>query len=344
MAVDIFEPRTLLEAVEQMLPPRSFLLDTFFASVDQAMTKTVDIDIIKGTRKMAPFVSPRMAGKLVVDQGFTTNTFTPPYLKPKKVTVAGQLFTRAPGEVLYMGKTPQQRAAEKLGKDLAELDELCIRREEWMAAQALLTGQIPVKGEGVDVVINFQMAATHKVTLTGAALWTDGTSDPIAKLREWSQLIAKDSGLTPDNVVLGSSVIDAFVNNPQVKDKLNNRRFELGIIQPQQLPNGVIYYGYLPDPGLDVWSYNEWYVDPDTGNTQPMLPVDRIILGASRAQTKRAYAAIQDVEAIEEGLFAVRRYPKTWVSKDPSARLLMLQSAALPIPSQIDGFLTAKVV
>ncbi|WP_284069242.1 major capsid protein [Escherichia coli] len=35
---------------------------------------------------------------------------------------------------------PAERAAEQLGKDLLELDEMVNRREEWMCAQVLFYG------------------------------------------------------------------------------------------------------------------------------------------------------------------------------------------------------------
>ena len=62
--MDIFDTRTMLEAVEQMPSARRFLLNTFFNGGNPVTfaTKTVDIDIIKGKRKMAPFVHPRLPG------------------------------------------------------------------------------------------------------------------------------------------------------------------------------------------------------------------------------------------------------------------------------------------
>ena len=38
------------------------------------------------------------------------------------------------------GKKPAERAIEKLARDFRELDEMNVRREEWMAATALFTG------------------------------------------------------------------------------------------------------------------------------------------------------------------------------------------------------------
>lgn len=344
MPVDMFETRTMMQALEEMKPPRTFLLDSFFRNSQTFGTEAVDVDIVKGKRKLAPFVSPLHEGKVVKREGYSTETFKPPYLKPKRATRAQNFLQRQPGEAVYAGSlTPQQRAARELGKDLTELRESIIRREEWMASQALTTGKVTVSGDGVEAEVDFQMDATHLVTLSGTDLWTDAGSDPIAKLRAWKRMCAQDSGVAPDRVIFGASVVDAFFHNAKVKDLLDNRRIEIGTIKPSELPDGVTHLGYFADPGVDIFTYDEWYLD-DAGNEQPMVPVDSIIMGSTRAKTVRAYGAIQDVDAIGAGLFEAQYFPKSWVQQDPSARFVMVQSAPLVIPTQIGAFMKAKVV
>lgn len=340
--MDIFDTRTMLEAVEERHAPRTFLLNSFFPTARTFGTESVDIDIVKGKRRLAPFVSPLHEGKVVATDGYTTESFKPPYIKPKKVTSAGHYLKRMAGEAVYVGSlTPQQRALRKLGEDLQELNDQITRREEWMAAQALTTGKVHVQGEGVDVEIDFKMAASHNLTLSAGALWTHADSDPVTAMRGWKRLTAQDSGFAADRVIIGANVVDPLYE--KLKAKLDTRRMDLGMINPQELPNGVTYLGWLADPGVDLYTYDEWFVGGD-GDEHPMVPVDRIIMGSTRADTVRAYGAIQDEEAIMGGLVEAQRFPKTWVQKDPSVRFLMLQSAALVIPKQIGAFLTAKVV
>jgi len=212
-----------------------------------------------------------------------------------------------------------------------------------MARQALTTGQVTVTGEGVNAVVDFLMPAPHKIVHTGTDLWTDAGSDPIGDLRTWKRLIAQDSGRSADRCILGATAAEAFRVNTAVKAQLDTRRIDMGIIRPEELPDGVTYLGFLNDPGLDLFTYDEWYLD-DNDVEQPMVPVDRIIMGSTRADTVRAYGAIQDEDAIQGGMVEAQYYPKSWVTKDPSVRHLLLQSAALVIPKQIDAFVTVKVV
>ncbi|MGE3319828.1 MAG: major capsid protein [Candidatus Berkiella sp.] len=336
--LNAFDTRTMLKALEQSQPPKTFLLDTFFPTISQSDTETVDIDIIKGKRKLAPFVAPMHEGKVVVDQGYHTDTFKPPYVKPKKITSAMDLLKRAPGNTIYQNDlSPIQKAAQKVGNDLRELQEMITRREEWMAAQALTTGKIHVQGDGIDKVIDFHMRPDHKEVLANNAKWTEPNSDPLRDLRRWQNKIVQDSGLVARTAVLGSEVLNALLDHKKVQKLLDNNRMNMGAIDPKSLPNGAKYWGRIDD--IDLFSYNEWYLD-DQGIEQPMIKENMLILGSDSARTARHYGAIQDLDATA----AVRYFPKSWTQEDPSVRFVMLQSAPLVIPHQIDAFMSMQVL
>jgi hypothetical protein len=357
MSIDIFDTRTMLEAIEQFKRPKSFLRDTFFPAATPVETETVDVDIFKGKRRMAPFCSPLSEGKLVENLGFSTSSIKPGYIKPFKITTAADLLKRSIGQTLYAGgQTIEQRASIKLGADLADLMDMIDRREEWMAAQALDTGSITmtIKGETADkiVTVDFLMDATHKVTLAGAALWDAGTSDPIADLQAWASKIRQDSGINPTRVILGTSAAAAFIKNPKIlgdansRGLLDNRRIQMGEINPQMLPGGVSYVGHINAPQLDIdiYTYEDWFLDETTGVETPMVPAKKVWMGSDQTACRTLYAVIQDMEAIEEGSAAVKRFPKSWVPKNPSARHLMVQSAPLVALLQPDAFVSAQVL
>lgn len=339
-AISLFETRDMIRALEQMKPVQTFLLDTFFTETETHVTKHVDIDIIKGKRRVAPFVSPLVEGTAIDRIGYTTNTYEPPYVKPKMVTHAQDFLKRQPGETIYgSSDSAGQRAAMQVGKDLAQMDELITRREEWMAATALQTGKIVVSGEGISATIDFLMDASHIITLTGTDLWSDTTnSDPLGDLRTWKRLIFKDSGLNPTHVIMGTSAIDAFMAHPKVTNALDIRRITLGQIDPAILANGVTYYGTLNEVGIDVYSYDE-YFDTGSGDTA-LVDAKKVIMGSNRARCTRHYGAIQDLEVNA----AMSRFPKSWEEKDPSVRFIMVQSAPLMALHQVDAFVCAKVL
>ena len=87
--VSLFKTRTLTAAINQRKSPTTLILATFFKGEEVFDTEEVDIEIIKGKRRLAPFVAPVMEGKLVESEGRTMKTFKPPYVKPKLETTAG---------------------------------------------------------------------------------------------------------------------------------------------------------------------------------------------------------------------------------------------------------------
>ncbi|WP_085630728.1 major capsid protein [Pseudomonas sp. R16(2017)] len=344
--MDIFDTRTMLEAVEQMPTARRFLLNTFFNGGNPVTfpTKTVDIDIVKGKRKMAPFVNPRLPGSLSLRNGYTTSTYSPPYIQPKRETTAELVLKRAAGDNPYSTRTPLERAGQVLGKDLRDLDDEIVRREEWMCAQALTTGKVRVIGEGVDDTIDFLMASDHRISL-GSGQWNTADADPISNLRTWKRKIAKDSGRTANTVAMSGEALDAFQSNATVMKQLNTRRVDMGMIKPEELPDGVTYLGYLSDPGVDLYGYDEWYLaDGGEDEELPMIPAGGLILGSTSTRNAMLYGAIQDLAAVESGLVEAARFPKSWVTEEPSARWLKLQSAALAGLLEPDAFIYAKVV
>ena len=156
MPVSLFEPRTMLEMVNSEFRARSFLRDRYFSNKKTFNTPTVDIDIKgPGKRKLAPFVSPRIGGTLDLRNGYKTTTYKPAFIAPYRVCTAEDALQRLPGEHLYSGRSPEERAASILAEDLNEMDKEITRTEEVMCAQALTTGKIIIKGEGVDDQVEF---------------------------------------------------------------------------------------------------------------------------------------------------------------------------------------------
>lgn len=336
MAVDIYNRRTMAEALRERREPRSFLLKTFFPKEKIHNTFEVDIDIVRNKRRLAPFVNPMSEGKLVEHAGHNTKSFKPPYLKPKMVTTSTDLLVRQPGEDLYADVTPQQAAARQLAEELADMDDMIERREEWMAAQALFQGQVTVVGEGVNAVIDFAFSASHEITLLTTARWDNAASDPVEQLRGWKSLINKDSGLSATDLVLSTEAMNDFLGNAEVRAQLNLLKAQTMSVEMKAPIDGVQYVGRIES--LDVWAYEEWFLD-ENGTEQPMVPAGYALLGSRRSDARRHYGAIQDLEA--KGV--MKRFPKSWVTPDPSARWVMVQSAPLPVPHQVDAFVRINV-
>ena len=177
-------------------------------------------------------------------------------------------MTRLPGEDLYSGMTPAQRAARKLMDEYNRLNDATTRREEWMCVQAIVTGQIPIVGPGVNEVIDFGF--TNKIKLDGTKQWGKTAAKPIEDLEDWTEKVLTGGFTNVDRVIMGKAALRAFINDEKVQKLLDNRRINIGGYDPRDLPNGVKYYGHLTSPNIDLYKM----CIRDRWRTRP-LPVRR---------------------------------------------------------------------
>ena len=297
--------------------------------------------------RMAAFVHPRVGGQVLKASGYRTESYAPPLINPYDVSTADQLMDRLPGEDLYSGMTPAQRGAQQLMDEYNRLNDATTRREEWMAAQAIVTGTIPVKGEGVDEVIDFGF--TNKKALTGTAQWGKSAAKILDNLEEWTNEVLVNGFANVDRAVLGKAAMRALLNDADVKEKLDNRRYFLGEINPRDLPNGVKYYGHLSAPSLDLYTYGEVYLDdwtdPDNPTTNPLVPDNVVILHSSNPGFMLAYGLCTYIDDASKQWVTAQtpRLLRSYVAHHPDRRMVELQTHPLPIPDKVDSWLVATV-
>ncbi|WP_373220893.1 major capsid protein [Mediterraneibacter gnavus] len=349
--VSIYEPRTMGRVVAKLPPVRTFFRSTFFRNEETFVTKNVDVDFVKGSRKVAPFVHRVIGGKTVPNTGYETKTYTPPLVAPDKITTVDDLLNRQPGESITSGRTPAERAVLKMSSDFAELRDMIARREELMCVQSIFTGTIPIIGEGLNEIIDFGF--TNKETITTATKkWSNAASDPIGDLKRWHKAVQQKGFTNCDMCIMADDVATAFVNHEKVQKLLDVKNYNLAVIQPRQLPNGVTYIGTIHELALDIYTYNEWYLDdwtdPDPKNAaeKPMVPDGTLALLSSNANYSMYYGAITLIDENTKNFRTVegKYVPDTWVKRKPARRFLQLQSAPLSVPHDVDSWFVAKVL
>lgn len=332
MPISIFDTRTMLQVVENTVKPKTFLKDMFFGNTRTVDTENIDVDIIKGKRRVSPFVSPIKEGQVVERLGYTTNSYKAPLTKPKMVTNAETLMKRSAGEALYSGKSPDERAAEQLARDLVELDDIITRLEEVMCAKALFEGKVRVKGDGVDELIDFHL--TNKEALADGAKWSQTGATPLEDLKRMKSNILNSSAINPNVAIFGKKALELFLSNPKVLELLDLRLVETGQIDPMDLPNGATYIGRLKMPAVNIYTYEDWYIDEETGEEKALVPENMVWMGSTNARFDFVYGAYIDLKM---GTMDLPRIPKSWTIEDPSSRYVQMISRPLPIPHQIDS-------
>lgn len=345
MAVDIYSSAVLNRVVQDLKNETRapFLLDTFFAE-SSVSTKGEEIyfDTMVGKPRLAPFVSPLVEGQVVESLGYNTNSFRPAYVKDKRVMEDGKPIRRPAGAPIL---GPLDGMALRQIAVAAESDDqlgMLMRRQEWMAASALMTGSVTVTGEKYPTtVVNFGRDPSLSVVLTGSARWNDSAPAPLDNLETWSGLIRDASGANSIQTVMSQGTWSSFRKNADVKDllsKLGNLSPETNIdVGPSAQTLGATHKGMVGS--FDVWVYTDIYTAAD-GTTQKFLPDGYLLMAGPQLEGVRHYGQIKDEQA---GFQPLDYFSKSWTVPDPSVRYLLLQSAPLPVPYRINASLCAKV-
>lgn len=348
----IYDTNTLIQVVPNLKVAQQFLLDKFFPNIVTSDTEKVSIDIDVGKRRMAPFVSPLVEGKLVEQRRYQTNEFTPAYIKDKRAPDLLKPVRRMIGERIGGELTGEEREMANLYAEMADQVDIVNRRLEWMAAQALVTGKLTVEGDGFEMVtIDYGRDPSLTVAKTGAGQWTranvlnaagdgPGTASPSADIDGWQRQILKMSGAKVTDIVFTTSSWIGFKLDPALKGAIifPSLNPSGNIVDPgARVEQGAVYMGHWGQ--YDLWVYNDWFVD-ENNHEVPMLADGSVVMSGPNLMGTRAFGMIKDPSFSYK---ALPYAPKTWTQEDPAQRYIMLQSAPLVIPSRVNASFSATV-
>lgn len=332
---DIFSTDALVGVVQDLRVPANGMAAAYFGEVVEEATEEVHFDVDNKPRRMSPFVSPLVAGKVVQSRGFYTKTFKPAYVKDKRVFTPTRALRRAMGERIGGGQlSPEQRMQMLVVQDMTDAIEMLNTRFEWMACQALNNGAVTISGDNYPTtVVDFGRHADHTGTLAGAARWGEVGVKPLDDLQNWSDTMVKNCGVA---ISIVNMTIDAwliFREDAAVKERLARWRGNSTMQQDAHLGDGRIFQGMVDQ--FSIYTYSGRVVDPDTNVEASILPAHTVICTGAPAQVEgvRHHGAILDHDV----LAAMAYYPKSWLEEDPSVRYLLTQSAPLLVPYRVNA-------
>lgn len=344
--IDIFTPEILAKAVSVVPTPSTFFRDTFFKTRNTNPTSKIRADFYKGTRRVAPYVNVNSASGVTKKHGYHTEDFETPLVKVKDVTSIDDIIKRGFGENLYSGITPQERAYKELLRTLNDFEQQIVRREEISCAQAMLDGYVSVIGEGVNYTIDFGFENKGIVS----ELWDaeNSKADPIADLSAMSIACIKKGYRKPNIAVMERSAYMAFIKRCTALGYLDNKYFLNLMISPKVQSENLTYCGHLADPDLDIYIYDEWYIDDWSGVTpveKSIMPKGKILLASTNVDFSIEYGAMTFTNKDTKDFYTVEatRAADSWITKEPDARILTLNSKPLPIPTEVDSWYVGTV-
>lgn len=332
---DLYSTDTVNAVLADLTVPKSAILDRYFAAVQTEESEEIHFDQADGARKLAPFVSPVVEGKIVQERGFSTRTFKPAYVKPKTPLDPNRPLRRFMGEQIGGSLSPSQRRMLILGMTLRDHVQMIRNRLEAMAVEALISGKATVTGEGYPTtVVDYGRDATLTLTLSGNDRWNVAHADsqPIDDLDTIATRIAKLSGGVAKDVIFEPDAWTAFRNHSTIAGRLdysNIRDTSLDLGGAKE--RGLVAKGQID--GYNLFVYQDYY-ETDDGTVTPYLPTGTVLLPTAQLEGTQAFGAIRDEEAENA---AVPWFSKSWLENDPGRRIVMTQSAPLVVPYRVNA-------
>jgi hypothetical protein len=326
-----------LLAVVDSLPPAPDALLRRYAPVEQTFDgKYILIDKIKRRRRVAPLVSPYVAGKPSPRTGRTMEAIEPAYIKDTKVIEPGESVVRAVGERALGGeRSGGDRIAEVIALELREMRDAWVRRREVMAMQVLKEGKVTLAGDQYPTtVVDFKRVNALKIAnQTTTSAWTHADARPLERLREWAGLALQHGDQGATDAIMGVAAFGKFLSHPTVGDRFKAAQPTNLVLQPQiAQTEGLTFQGTCE--GLNIFTYTGWFEDPTNGNTVTQIWPEDAVAVTAPGWMVQAFAGIKDGKA---GYQPLPFFPKMWENNDPADVILQCQSAPMIVPTNADG-------
>lgn len=333
---------------DAMTPPQSYWLDLAFPRIMLFDEEYIDFGKISSQRKIAPLVVPTAQGRPIYSDAERLARVKPAYVKPKDPVSASRMIQRAAGlgELnVNSNWSPQQRYNAIVADILREHRRAIERRWEWLAAQAIQFGTVTLEDEAYPrTVVDFERAANHSITLTGANAWGETGVSILGSIETWKKRVRDASFGGPTNrLTVGSEAWEVMREDDEIREllKLDLRPYNNGVNLNLGVREGLDVERVGSINGTtEIYVYSDYYHGTD-GSVVPFMDPRDVVLTGPNIQGVRAFGAIQDFDA---NLQAMAMFPKMWRSDDPSATFIMTQSAPLMVPVNTNNTLRARVI
>lgn len=342
----VFSTQELLGVYRELEPTQEFWLN-FFPGMFMSDQERIEWSKITNHRHLAPLVLPTAQGRPTFRAEENMTSVKPGYLKPKDPVQAAAMMNRRVG-LGEIGQTRplspsaryQATVAAVLQKHRSDIE----RRWEWMAAQALLYGKITLEDDGYPMAeVDFRRNANQTITLASGSRWGDTGVSIVDNLDSWTDLMGEAKFGGPASIaIMGQAAWRVFKQDPEVLKLLEQDiRNTSGTSLDLGMGNGekVQFKGNI-SRNLAIWVYSDYYEAPDGTAVPYMDPRDVLLVGQGVGGVK-AFGTILDVKA---GFQPLPIFPKMWDENDPSATIMMTQSAPIMIPVNPNNTLRARVV
>jgi hypothetical protein len=318
--------------------------------------KAVSIEVERHFRKIAVEVTPGGSPNIHRRGKSTEKQYVPPYFSDAVLMNDLDAYQRVFGDgVGTVSRNDIREMASELIAGMMDLKNLQERAIEKQISDVLVSGVLTTLDGGID----YKRKATSIVTNAGADLWSDVTADALGQLKTDAEFIATqgNSGSARFNVIMGSAVHSAFMNNTALKETADFRYIKLvDLGMPQIQANGATLHGVVSAGAYQffIWTYPSFYdlgtKSGDLKDTAPYIPADKYIMLSEDVVLKNWKAGVPTVFGNNRPTLGNRPvFNDGWsvheaISPRAQTHEAIVRVAPLVVPYSIDRIVTRKAV
>ena len=347
--------KAYLAAYKERIPVSSFLM-SFFQILTFA-TKTVAIEVQRGTERIAVDVLRGVDGNRNIFSKSTEKEFQPPFYNENFDATSLDRYDISPFGGNFNGDaaTIGYLASDVADKTLALKDKID-RAKENQCAQIFETGIVTLNsGDNID----FKRKADSKVDLAAdGGYWGIVATDIEAQLIKGAEFVRqKGKNGTPEfNLVMSGLAYSALKKSNYFSKHANYEQVQLiDIRMPQTSTFGAGYMGRITAGAYiyHIWTYDEVYEYANTGVITRYWPIDyafMVPVQGTRFNLVHAGvpAILRDTRNAEFSQFIgqvkAEYYLNNYVDEKAKAHVFEIFSAPLAVPVTVDQIYTMKVL
>ena len=226
-------------------------------------------------------------------------------------------------------------------------------REEYMAARTIFDNGYELRhyadeyggDKYEEYTIQFYDEEANPAVYTPSASWDKGGEQFYLDLALIARAM-KRRGIPVSDLLLGENVALELMKNDFLLKLLDNRRVQIGALEPKEMPNGATSYGKVIVEGtvLELISYTLQYTD-EKNKVQDLIPKDSIAVTAPNTG-RMLYGSVTQMEESDRKYhtYVAKRIPHVVNNVKDSIRTLTEKSRPLAVPRVRNSTISAKVL
>ncbi len=303
------------------------------------------------TRELAAFVMPAVEGVPSRNRKEKHYSYKPAYMKAKDFIRAIDLGPNKIAGMKGLLSRENMSGMDKLDLRRVQLSyehfTTINRRISWMISQAIQHSTISISNGGKypKEVVSFGRDPGHTIMKTTGTYWGETDVDPVADIQRTIDLIGEaDYGGAVRKIIMGPKAYAALTAEGKDSRFLRNLNTQILQTMSANFNMQVAPYKELDPKGrfnetIDVYVYRGYY--HVNGVVNHYMDTRDVLFMTDDIQPVRTFGAIYDIDA---GLEPLPMFPKEYKINDPSAAVLLTQSAPLPVIRNPNGTALMRVL